>query len=93
MMRSAVVRAAVHGRVLVAKNDALAINERVNHATYGLGTITAVNAAHTTIEFDENGCRKFVTSLVQLERSTVAAPVPASKKRARPKKAALKAVK
>jgi hypothetical protein len=79
---------------MAARNsEALAVNERVAHATYGLGTIKAVNAARTTIEFDENGCRKFVTSLVQLERSTVAAPIPPSKKKARPRKAALKAVK
>jgi hypothetical protein len=92
-MRPAAIRQAAHGRVLVAKNsDALAVNERVNHATYGLGTITSVNAAHTTIEFDQNGRRKFVTSLVQLERSSVAAPAPPSK-RARSKKTALKAVK
>ena len=78
---------------MAARNsEALAVNERVAHATYGLGTIKAVNQAQTTIEFDESGCRKFVTSLVQLERSTVAAPIPPSK-RARPKKAALKAVK
>jgi len=77
----------------VAKNsEALAVNERVSHATYGLGTITKVNSAQTTIEFDQNGCRKFVTSLVQLERSTVAAPIPPAKK-TRARKAALKAVK
>jgi hypothetical protein len=78
----------------VARNsEALVVNERVSHATYGLGVITAVNAAQTTIQFDENGCRKFVTSLVQLERSTAAAPLPPSKKRARPKKAPLKPAK
>ena len=77
---------------MARNSEALAVNERVNHATYGLGVIKAVNSAHTTIQFDENGCRKFVTSLVQLERSTAAVTIPPSKK-ARPKKAALKAVK
>ncbi len=77
----------------MAKNSqGLAVNERVNHATYGPGTITAVDSARTTIEFDHNGRRKFVTSLVQLESSTVAAPIPPAK-RSRPKKATLKAVK
>lgn len=77
---------------MARNSEALAVNERVLHATYGLGVIKAVNSAHTTIQFDENGCRKFVTSMVQLERSTVAALVPPTK-RARAKKAPLKAVK
>lgn len=77
----------------MAKNsDALAVNDRVHHETYGLGTITAVNPSHTTIEFDENGIRKFVTSMVRLERSTVAAPAPPPRK-SRAKKPSLKAVK
>jgi len=92
-MHSAIKCSTNLGGLPVARNsEALAVNERVSHATYGLGVITAVNAAQTTIQFDENGCRKFVTSLVQLERSTVAAPIPPSK-RARPKTAALKPVK
>jgi hypothetical protein len=70
----------------VAKNtETFAVNERVNHGTYGLGTIKEVGPAHTTIEFDEQGRRKFVTSIVQLERSTVAAPA-STAKRARSKK-------
>ena len=75
----------------MAKNsETFAVNERVNHPTYGLGTIKEVSPAHTTIEFDQEGRRKFVTSLVQLERSSVAAPEPPAR-RARQKKAAPKA--
>lgn len=77
---------------MARNSEALAVNERVSHATYGLGVIKAVNSAQTTIQFDENGCRKFVTSMVQLERSTAAAPIPPAKK-ARSKKAPLKPVK
>jgi hypothetical protein len=77
----------------VAKNpDALAVNDRVSHETYGLGTVTAIDEARTTIQFDDNGSRKFVTSLVRLERTTVAAPAPPSRK-SRSKKAAPKAAK
>lgn len=60
--------------------DAFAVNERVQHGMYGLGTIKEVNAQYTTIEFDENGRRKFLTSLVRLERSSVAAPAPPPRK-------------
>lgn len=48
--------------------------DRVLHAQYGTGTLTNVNEFHTVIDFDEHGVRKFVTNLVALERSQVAAP-------------------
>ncbi len=77
----------------MAKNsEALAVNERVNHEIYGLGTISEIGPARMTIEFDNDGRKKFVTSLVRLERSTVAAPAPPAK-RARSRKAAPKAAK
>jgi hypothetical protein len=50
-------------------------NHRVSHSRFGPGVIVAVDAHYTTIEFDESGLRKFVTALVQLERSNL--PVPA----------------
>jgi len=59
-----------------------AVNERVNHHVYGYGTISMVDEQHTIIEFDENGRKKFVTSIVQLAHCDVAAPVKA-KPRAR----------
>lgn len=72
----------------MAKNpDGFAVNERILHGMYGLGTIKEVNTQYTTIEFDENGRRKFLTSLVRLERSSVAAPAPPPRK-SRARKAA-----
>ena len=56
------------------------VNERVNHHVYGLGTISMIDDIHTVIEFDQKGRRKFVTSMIQLEHSDVAAP-----ERARPR--------
>jgi len=59
----------------VAKNlNAFAVNERIQHEDYGPGTITEINPLHTTIEFDQGGRRKFMSSMVRLERSDVAAP-------------------
>jgi len=76
----------------VAKNpDEFAVNERVRHEQYGLGTILEVSARTTTIEFDSEGRRKFVTSIVKLERSTEAAPAPPPRK-PRAKKATAKKV-
>ena len=61
----------------MAKNSSstFAANERINHSIYGLGTISEINDLHTVIEFDQNGRKKFVTSMVQLERTSVPAPV------------------
>jgi len=74
----------------LAKNpEVFAVNERILHGMYGLGTIKEVNAQYTSIEFDENGRRKFLTSLVRLERSSVAAPPPPARK-SRAKKPAAK---
>lgn len=55
------------------------INDRVSHFQYGQGTITEVVQPYMTIEFDENGTRRFLTSLVKLEHSDVAAPEPPAK--------------
>lgn len=65
------------------------VNERIHHQVYGHGTIRMVDDAHTIIDFDENGRRKFVTSMLKIERSEVAAP---ERTRAKPRKKA-KAVK
>ena len=35
---------------------------------------------HTVIDFDENGRRKFVTSIVRLERTDILAPAPPPRK-------------
>lgn len=70
-------------------NETFAVNDRVNHAEHGLGKITEVNPRYTTISFDTAGVRKFVTSMVRLERSDAPAPAkPAKGGRARATKKA-----
>ena len=60
----------------MAKNPTgFAVNERVHHPIYSLGTISRIDDQHTVIDFDQGGRKKFVTSLVQLEHSDVAEPV------------------
>ena len=59
----------------MAKNsNGFAVNERIQHEDYGPGTITNIGPLHTTIEFDQAGTKKFMNSLVRLERTDVAAP-------------------
>lgn len=59
--------------------NTFAVKERVHHFVYGTGTISELNPVHTVIEFDENGRKKFLTSMVRLEHSDVAAPEPPPK--------------
>ena len=70
-------------------SNSFAVSERVTHFMYGPGTITEIGAVYTTIDFDENGRRKFVTTMVQLEPTTILPPVPVkkSKAKAKPKEA------
>ena len=61
------------------------IGDRVSQATYGTGTVTAVNEYHTTINFDEHGVRTFATAMVRLDPSqTLAPPKPAKRTRKAP---------
>jgi hypothetical protein len=62
--------------------ETFSVNDRIVHSVYGPGTISRVDARHTTIVFDEAGTKKFVTSMVQLEQTTTPAPAktPRSKK-------------
>jgi hypothetical protein len=53
---------------------AFSAKDRVDHPVYGLGTIVMVNAHHTTIDFDTAGTKKFLTSVVRLDRSEAPAP-------------------
>jgi hypothetical protein len=73
--------------------ETFAVNDRVNHSGYGLGKITEVNPRHTTISFDLAGIRKFVTSMVRLERSDAPAPPKASRAKAAKTASATKATK
>ena len=59
----------------MAKNSsAFSVNERIQHEEYGPGTITNIGPLHTTIEFDQGVTKKFMNSLVRLEKTDVAAP-------------------
>ena len=59
----------------MAKNpSAFSVNERIQHEDYGPGTITAIGPLHMTIEFDQAGTKKFMASMVRLERTDIAAP-------------------
>lgn len=53
----------------------LRTNDRVSHVQYGAGSISDLGASYTVIAFDDGSVRKFVTALVQLERSDVPPPV------------------
>jgi len=61
-------------------------NDRVNHAVFGLGTIRRSDERRTTIAFDDSRTRIFVTSMVQLEHSSM--PPPPKPARVRKAKAA-----
>jgi hypothetical protein len=67
------------------------------HGDYGPGTITEQDIYHTLIDFDAHGVRRFVTSKVVLERTSVPGPTQAEKRAAaaaaRPKTARAKAKK
>jgi hypothetical protein len=45
------------------------VGQVVEHSTYGLGTISALDADRTTIDFESHGTKKFVTSIVKLTAS------------------------
>lgn len=53
--------------------------DRIDHPVFGLGTIVEIDGRHTTIQFDESGTRKFLTSMVKLadtQTSAKSAPTP-----------------
>lgn len=66
----------------MAKSTTFSVDDRVTSPMYGEGTIRAVDEKYTTIAFDENGTRKFLTSVAQLERSN-SQPPPAKPERAK----------
>lgn len=49
---------------------------RVLHAELGTGIVIRADRYYTTIAFDDGAVRKFVTSMVRLERSTTPAAAP-----------------
>ena len=63
-------------------------DDRVSHARHGAGIIVDADERYTTVAFDADGVRKFVTPIVQLERSDLPQapkPTPAPRGRSRPR--------
>jgi hypothetical protein len=63
---------------------AIPAGQYIKHGIYGFGTITESDAERTTIDFDEHGVKKFVTSMMVVE-SAGEAPVRPSRSRRRKK--------
>jgi hypothetical protein len=70
----------------------LEAGQTVRHMQYGVGTVTESDSDRTTVEFDDHGMKKFVTSMWSAEVVGEVAGRPARPKRRRKstKKAALK---
>ena len=49
--------------------------DRISHEVFGTGTILEINPQYTTIAFDSEGTRKFVTDIVKLAHSDTDQPV------------------
>ena len=54
--------------------------DRVEHPTYGTGTVLECNDQHTVIHFDQGGRRKFASAMVTLAPSASASPSSASRR-------------
>ena len=60
--------------------------DRVSHARYGAGNVVDADERYTMIAFDDGDVRKFVTTLVRLERSDLPLPAKPEPARRRPSK-------
>ena len=60
------------------------VSQRVIHDKYGLCVITDSDRHYTTIEFDEHGKKKIITSLVKLETSDEPPPTRRRARKIRP---------
>jgi hypothetical protein len=61
--------------------------QTVRHEQYGIGTVTESNTERTTIEFDNHGMKKFVTSIWTAEVISEAPTQRPARRRARRKTA------
>jgi hypothetical protein len=61
----------------------LLAGQYIKHDMYGFGTITEADAERTTIDFDEHGIKKFVTSMMVCELAGDAPPRSAPSKRSK----------
>jgi hypothetical protein len=48
---------------------ALQIGAYIKHFQYGLGVVTESDSEHTDIDFDIHGMKKFVTTIMVVERA------------------------
>jgi len=55
--------------------------QAVRHDIYGMGVVTESNSERTTIDFDDHGMKKFVTSIWSAELIGEAPDKPAKKSR------------
>lgn len=70
----------------------LTAGQYIKHGVYGFGTITEADAERTTIDFDDHGVKKFVTSMMVCELAGDAPARPARSKRRKKSAGAAKAV-
>ncbi len=61
----------------------LEAGQTVRHMQYGVGTVTESDSDRTTVEFDDHGMKKFVTSMWSAEIVGEIAGRPARPKRRR----------
>ncbi len=87
MLEAVLQRTSSRLRPTKKKTPAFSPQDRIDHSVYGLGTIVEVNERHTSIDFDEAGIKKFMTSMVDLSSSGTPAPdKPGKRKKKKPSK-------
>jgi hypothetical protein len=61
--------------------------QSIRHQQYGMGTVTESNTERTTIDFDDHGVKKFITSMWSAELVGEPPAQPPTRRRARRKTA------
>lgn len=67
---------------------AFKLNDQVDHAKFGLGTVLSSSEDRIVIKFDEHGEKKFVSSMALPSLKKSDREKPAEKRKSRAKKAA-----
>ena len=65
----------------------LSEGQSIRHEQYGMGTVTESNLDRTTIDFDDHGVKRFVTSIWSAELIGEPPATPPTKRRGRRKSA------
>ncbi len=65
----------------------LSEGQQVKHDLYGLGVVTESDTDRTTVEFDDHGMKKFVTTIWTAEVLGDAPPRPVRRRQRRARKA------